>query len=68
MLYFSDVSWICRISCDSFTLNARCGYVIPWFRQLYLFYKILHSQSPRSCFKLIPKNNNLHVSRSALNN
>ena len=38
------------------------------FRKLYLFYKILHSNSPSYLFKLIPENNNPYASRSALNN
>ena len=45
------------------TLKSR-----RWFRKLYLFYKILHSKSPSYLFNLIPENNNLYASRSALNN
>ena len=45
------------------TLKSR-----RWFRKLYLFYKMLHSKSPSYLFNLIPENNNLYASRSALNN
>ena len=44
------------------TLKSR-----RWFKKLYLFYKILHSQSPSYLFNLIPENKNLYASRSALN-
>ena len=45
------------------TLKSR-----RWFRKLYLFYKILHIKSPSYLLKLIPENNSLYVSRSALKN
>ena len=35
------------------TLKSR-----RWFRKLYLFYEIFHSNSPGYLFKLIPENNN----------
>ena len=44
------------------TLKSR-----RWFRKLYLFYKILNSESPSGLFKLIPENNNPYALRSALN-
>ena len=39
-----------------------------WFRKLYLFYKILPSESPSYLFNLIPGSKNPYASRSALNN
>ena len=39
-----------------------------WFIKLYLFYKVLHSKSPRYLFNLIPENSNPYASRSSLNN
>ena len=39
----------------------------PWFRKLYLFYKILHSKSPSYLSKLLPENNNPYALRSVLN-
>ena len=39
-----------------------------WFRKLYSFHKIIHSNSPSHLFKLIPENSNPYASQSARNN
>ena len=51
------MTWICRISCDSFTLNARCDYVIPYFNLNHFYISFLVNPSSKlSNEKLLKKN------------